>query len=221
MRRVVITGIGLVTPLAANAPASWERLLAGKSGANKVEHVKVDDLPCRIACVVPRVDGRGGGAGDPHAFDPDKVMSAKDRRRIEDFILYAIAASDEAVKDSGWQPESDEDKNRTGVLIGSGIGGIEAIGNTALQLERDGPRKISPFFIPSALINLASGQVSIRHGFRGPNHAVVTACATGAHAIGDASRLIQYGDADVMVAGGAEATVGRLAMAGFCALRAM
>ena len=221
MRRVVITGIGLVTPLAANAPATWERLLAAKSGANRVEHVKVDDLPCRIACVVPRVDGRGGGAGDPHAFDPDKVMSAKEQRRIEDFILYAIAASDEAVKDSGWQPEADEDKNRTGVLIGSGIGGIEAIGNTALQLERDGPRKISPFFIPSALINLASGQVSIRHGFRGPNHAVVTACATGAHAIGDASRLIMYGDADVMVAGGAEATVGRLAMAGFCALRAM
>ncbi|MEZ5956998.1 MAG: beta-ketoacyl-ACP synthase II [Hyphomonadaceae bacterium] len=221
MRRVVITGIGLVTPLAANAPATWERLVAGKSGANKVEHVKVDDLPCRIACVVPRVDGRGGGSGDPHAFDPDKVMSAKEQRRIEDFILYAIAASDEAVADSGWKPEADEDKNRTGVLIGSGIGGIEAIGNTALQLERDGPRKISPFFIPSALINLASGQVSIRHGFRGPNHAVVTACATGAHAIGDASRLIAYGDADVMVAGGAEATVGRLAMAGFCALRAM
>ena len=221
MRRVVITGIGLITPLAANAPATWDRLVAGKSGANKVEHVKVDDLPCQIACVVPRVDGRGGGAGDPHAFDPDKVMSAKEQRRIEDFILYAIAAADEAVADSGWKPEADEDKNRTGVLIGSGIGGIEAIGNTALQLERDGPRKISPFFIPSALINLASGQVSIRHGFRGPNHAVVTACATGAHAIGDASRLIQYGDADVMVAGGAEATVGRLAMAGFCALRAM
>jgi 3-oxoacyl-[acyl-carrier-protein] synthase II len=221
MRRVVITGIGLITPLAANAPATWERLLAGKSGANKVEHVKVDDLPCRIACVVPRVDGRGGGADDLHAFDPDKVMSAKEQRRIEDFILYAIAAADEAVADSGWKPEADEDKNRTGVLIGSGIGGIEAIGNTALQLERDGPRKISPFFIPSALINLASGQVSIRHGFRGPNHAVVTACATGAHAIGDASRLIMYGDADVMVAGGAEATVGRLAMAGFCALRAM
>jgi len=221
MRRVVITGIGLVTPLAANAPATWERLITAKSGANKVEHVKVDDLPCQIACIVPRVDGRGGGAGDEHAFDPDKVMSAKDRRRIEDFILYAIAASDEAVRDSGWQPESDEDKNRTGVLIGSGIGGIEAIGNTAIQLEKDGPRKISPFFIPSALINLASGQVSIRHGFRGPNHAVVTACATGAHAIGDASRLIQYGDADVMLAGGAEATVSRLALAGFCALRAM
>ncbi|MCX7358115.1 MAG: beta-ketoacyl-ACP synthase II [Alphaproteobacteria bacterium] len=221
MRRVVITGIGLITPLAANAPATWERLIAGKSGAHKVEHVKVDDLPCQIACVVPRVDGRGGGVGDPHAFDPDKVMSAKEQRRIEDFILYAIGAADEAVADSGWKPEADEDKNRTGVLIGSGIGGIEAIGNTALQLERDGPRKISPFFIPSALINLASGQVSIRHGFRGPNHAVVTACATGAHAIGDASRLIMYGDADVMVAGGAEATVGRLAMAGFCALRAM
>ncbi len=221
MRRVVITGIGLITPLAANTPATWERLLAAKSGANKVEHVKVDDLPCQIACVVPRVDGRGGGAGDPHAFDPDKVMSAKEQRRIEDFILYAMAAADEAVADSGWKPEADEDKNRTGVLIGSGIGGIEAIGNTALQLEKDGPRKISPFFIPSALINLASGQVSIRHGFRGPNHAVVTACATGAHAIGDASRLIQYGDADVMVAGGAEATIGRLSMAGFCALRAM
>lgn len=221
MRRVVITGVGLITPLAANALATWERLITGKSGANRVEHVNVADLPCQIACVVPRIDGRGGGAGDPHAFDPDKVMSAKEQRRIEDFILYAIAAADEAVADSGWKPESDEDKNRTGVLIGSGIGGIEAIGNTAIQLERDGPRKISPFFIPSSLINLASGQVSIRHGFRGPNHAVVTACATGAHAIGDASRLIKYGDADVMIAGGAEATVGRLAMAGFCALRAM
>jgi 3-oxoacyl-[acyl-carrier-protein] synthase II len=221
MRRVVITGIGLVTPLANGREATWERLIAGKSGANRVEHVKVDDLPCQIACVVPRVDGRGGGAGDPHAFDPDKTMSAKEQRRIEDFILYAIAAADEAVADSGWKPEADEDKNRTGVLIGSGIGGIDTIGATAIQLERDGPRKISPFFIPSALINLASGQVSIRHGFRGPNHAVVTACATGAHAIGDASRLIMFGDADVMLAGGAEATVGRLAMAGFCALRAM
>ena len=221
MRRVVITGIGLVTPLAANREATWERLLAGQSGAKKVEHVKVDDLPCRIACIVPRVDGRGNGAGDPHAFDPDKTMSAKEQRRIEDFILYAIVAADEAVADSGWKPEADEDKNRTGVLIGSGIGGIDTIGATAIQLERDGPRKISPFFIPSSLINLAAGQVSIRHGFRGPNHAVVTACATGAHAVGDASRLIMFGDADVMVAGGAEAAVGRLAMAGFCALRAM
>jgi 3-oxoacyl-[acyl-carrier-protein] synthase II len=221
MRRVVITGIGLVTPLASGREASWERLVAGCSGAGPIEHFKVDDLPCRVAAGVPRADGRCGGAGDAHAFDPDKVMSAKEQRRIEDFILYAIAAADEAVADSGWQPEDDEAKNRTGVLIGSGIGGLEAIGDNALILEKDGPRKISPFFIPSALINLASGQVSIRHGFRGPNHAVVTACATGAHALGDAARLIKYGDADVMVAGGAEASVCRLAMAGFCALRAL
>lgn len=221
MRRVVITGMGLVTPLAASREATWERLLAGKSGLNKIDHFKVDDLPCRIAGVVPRVDGRGGGGGDAHAFDADKVMSQKEQRRIEDFILFAIAAADEAVADSGWKPESDDDKNRTGVLIGSGIGGIEAIGNNALILEKDGPRKISPFFIPSALINLASGQVSIRHGFRGPNHSVVTACATGAHAVGDAARLIVHGDADVMVAGGAEAAVCRLAMAGFSALRAL
>jgi len=221
MRRVVITGIGLITPLAANAGATWERLIAGKSGAGAIEHFKVDDLPCRVACVVPRVDGRGGGSGDAHAFDADTVMSPKEQRRIEDFILYAIAAADEAVADSGWKAESDEDKNRSGVLIGSGIGGIEAIGNNALLLEKDGPRKISPFFIPSALINLASGQVSIRHGFRGPNHSVVTACATGAHAVGDAARLIVHGDAEVMVAGGAEAAVCRLAMAGFCALRAL
>ncbi|HEX8900145.1 beta-ketoacyl-ACP synthase II [Vitreimonas sp.] len=221
MRRVVITGIGLVTPLAANAPATWERLIAGKSGANKIEHFKVDDLTCRIACMVPRTDGRAGGAGDPHAFNPDNTLSQKEQRRIEDFILYAIAAADEAVVDSGWKPDDDEAKNRTGVLIGSGIGGLDAIGNNALILEKDGPRKISPFFIPSALINLASGQVSIRHGFRGPNHSVVTACATGAHAVGDAARLIVHGDADVMIAGGAEAAVCRLAMAGFCALRAL
>jgi 3-oxoacyl-[acyl-carrier-protein] synthase II len=221
MRRVVITGIGLTTPLAANAPATWERLIAGKSGASRIEHFKVDDLPCQIACVVPRTDGRAGGAGDAHAFNPDTVMSAKEQRRIEDFILYAMAAADEAVADSGWKPESDEDRETTGVLIGSGIGGLDAIAKNALILEKDGPRKISPFFIPSALINLASGQVSIKHGFRGPNHAVVTACATGAHAIGDAARLIVHGDADVMVAGGAEASVNRLAMAGFCALRAM
>ena len=221
MRRVVITGIGLITPLAANREATWERLVAGKSGANRIEHFKVDDLPARVACVVPRTDGRGGGAGDPHAFDADKTLSPKEQRRIEDFILFAIAAADEAVADSGWKPQDDEARNRTGVLIGSGIGGLDAIGNNALILDKDGPRKISPFFIPSALINLASGQVSIRHGFRGPNHAVVTACATGAHAIGDAARLIVRGDADVMLAGGAEAAVCRLAMAGFCALRAL
>jgi 3-oxoacyl-[acyl-carrier-protein] synthase II len=221
MRRVVITGIGLVTPLAGNAGATWERLLAGKSGADKIEHFKVDDLPCRIGCFVPRVDGRGGGAGDPHAFDPDKTLSPKEQNRIDDFILYGIAAADEAVADSGWKPETDEEKNRSGVLIGSGIGGINAIANNALLLEEKGPRKLSPFFIPSALINLASGHVSIRHGFRGPNHSVVTACATGAHAVGDAARLIVHGDADVMIAGGAEAAICRLGLAGFCALRAV
>lgn len=221
MRRVVITGIGLVTPLAANREASWERLIAGKSGAKKIEHYKTDDLTCRIGCLVPRVDGRYGGEGDPHAFDPDKTLSPKEQRRIDDFILYAIAAADEAVADSGWKPEAREDQERTGVLIGSGIGGINAISENALLLERAGPRKLSPFFIPSALINLASGHVSIKHGFKGPNHSVVTACATGAHAIGDASRLIQHGDAEVMVAGGTEAAICRLGMAGFCALRAV
>ena len=221
MRRVVITGIGLVTPLAGNASATWERLLAGKSGADKIEHFKVDDLPCRIGCFVPRADGRGGGAGDPHAFDASKTLSAKEQSRVDDFILYGIAAADEAVADSGYVAETDEQKNRAGVLIGSGIGGLNAIEANALLLQEKGPRRLSPFFIPSALINLASGQVSIRHGFRGPNHSVVTACATGAHAVGDAARLIIHGDADVMIAGGAEAAICRLGLAGFCALRAV
>ncbi len=221
MRRVVITGIGLVTPLAANAPATWERLLAGRSGANRLEHFKVDDLPCKIGCLVPRVDGRGGGAGDPHAFDPDKAMSPKEQRRVDDFILYGMAAADEALADSGFKAETPEAQHRAGVLIGSGIGGLSAIADNALLLEREGPRKISPFFIPSALINLVSGHVSIRYGLKGPNHAVVTACATGAHAIGDAARLIVHGDADVMVAGGTEAAICRLGMAGFCASRAL
>ena len=221
MRRVVVTGIGLVTPLAGDRETSWERLIAGRSGANRLEHFKVDDLPCRIGCLVPRADGRGGGAGDPAAFDPDKTVSPKEQRRIDDFILYAIAASVEAVADSGWAPQDEEGRARTGVMIGSGIGGLNSIANTALQLEKDGPRKISPFFIPGALINLASGHVSIRYGFKGPNHSVVTACATGAHAIGDAARLIVRGDADVMVAGGAEAAICRLGMAGFAAMRAV
>ena len=168
------------------------------------------------------MDGRGGGGPDvPGSFDPDQVMSAKDRRRVDDFILYAMAAADEAVKDSGWTPEDDEDRERTGVLIGSGIGGLATIADTALELDEKGPRRVSPFFIPSSLINLASGQVSIRYGFKGPNHSVVTACATGAHAIGDATRLIKYGDADVMIAGGAEAVICPLAIAGFVACRAM
>jgi 3-oxoacyl-[acyl-carrier-protein] synthase II len=221
MRRVVVTGIGLVTPLAAGREATWQRLLEGRSGANVIEHFKVDDLPCRIACLVPRVDGRGGGAGDAHAFDPDKAMSAKEQRRVDDFILFAMGAADEAIADSDFPRETDEQKNRAGVLIGSGIGGLNVIADNTLLLEREGPRKISPFFIPSALINLAAGQVSIRYGLRGPNHAVVTACATGAHAIGDAARLIKNGDADIMVTGGAEAAVCRIGMAGFAASRAL
>ncbi len=220
-RRVVITGIGLVTPLAGNANATWERLLAGKSGANVIEHLKVDDLPCKIGCLVPRVDGRGGGAGDPHAFNPDSVMSPKEQRRVDDLIIYGMAAANEAIADSGYVADTEEKKVRAGVLMGSGIGGLGSIEANAILLEKEGPRKISPFFIPGALINLISGQISIRHGLKGPNHAVVTACATGAHAIGDASRLIQHGDADVMVAGGAEAAIVRLGMAGFCALRAL
>jgi 3-oxoacyl-[acyl-carrier-protein] synthase II len=221
MRRVVITGIGLVTPLAAGREATWERLIAGRSGANRIEHIKVDDLPCKVACIVPRKDGRGGGAGDPHAFDPDIAMSPKEQRRVDDFIIVGIAAAEEAIADSGYKPETEEQKYRAGVLIGSGIGGLNTIEANSLLLEREGPRKISPFFIPGALINLVSGQVSIRHGLKGPNHAVVTACATGAHAVGDAARLIMFGDADVMVAGGAEASICRIGMAGFCAARAM
>ncbi|MEL6829629.1 MAG: beta-ketoacyl-ACP synthase II [Pseudomonadota bacterium] len=222
MRRVVITGIGIVSPLAASREASWERLLQGQSGAGRIDAFEPDNVPCKIAFQVPWKSGRGGGSeDDPHAFDPDDVMSAKERRRIDEFILYAIAAADEAVEDSGWKPETDEDQERTGVLIGSGIGGLQSIYETSITLHEQGARRVSPFFIPSALINLASGQVSIKHGFKGPNHSVVTACATGAHAIGDSARLIQYGDADVMVAGGSEAVICELAIAGFCAAKAM
>jgi 3-oxoacyl-[acyl-carrier-protein] synthase II len=220
-RRVVITGIGIVSPLAHGREATWERLIDGKSGAGRIDVFDPSDMPCKIAFQVPWVSGRGGGAGDPHAFDSEKFVSAKELRRIDEFILYAIAAAEEAVEDSGWRPEDAEGQERTGVMIGSGIGGLESIYETAITLHEHGPRKVSPFFIPSALINLASGQVSIRHGFKGPNHAVVTACATGAHAIGDSARLITYGDADVMLAGGAEAVIGRLGIAGFCAAKAM
>ncbi|MCU0730194.1 MAG: beta-ketoacyl-ACP synthase II [Hyphomonas sp.] len=220
-RRVVITGIGIVSPLAMGREATWERLIAGKSGAGPIDNFDASDLPCKIAFQVPYTSGRGGGAGDPHAFDPEKFMSAKERRRTDEFVVYAIAAADEALEDAGWKPEAVEDQERTGVLIGSGIGGLETIYETAIILHEQGPRKVSPFFIPASLINLASGQVSIRHGLKGPNHSVVTACATGAHAIGDSARLIQYGDADVMVAGGAEAVIGKLGIAGFCAAKAM
>jgi 3-oxoacyl-[acyl-carrier-protein] synthase II len=222
MRRVVVTGIGLLTPLGQGRELSWKRILAGQSGAGRITAFDPTDYACQIACEVPRVDGRGGGGADVEgSFDPDQTMSPKDQRRVDDFILYAVAAADEAVKDSGWLPEDAESRQRTGVILGSGIGGLNTIAETAIELNEKGPRRVSPFFIPSALINLASGHVSIRYGFQGPNHSVVTACATGAHAIGDALRMIRYGDADVMVAGGAEAAVCKIGIAGFIACRAL
>ena len=222
MRRVVVTGIGLLTPLGQGVDVSWKAILAGKSGAGRITTFDPEGYACQVACEVPRVDGRGGGGADVEgSFDPDQTMPPKDQRRVDDFILYAMAAADEAVKDSGWKPQSEEDFERTGVIIGSGIGGLATIEKTSVELAEKGPRRVSPFFIPSALINLASGQVSIRYGFKGPNHSVVTACATGAHAVGDAARLIKYGDADVMIAGGAEAAICPVGIAGFIACRAM
>ena len=222
MRRVVVTGLGLLTPLGQGVEVSWKNILAGKSGANRISAFDPTDYACKVACEVPRVDGRGGGGPDVEgAFNPDLTMSPRDQKRVDNFILYGVAAADEAVKDSGWVPETEEDKYRTGVIMGSGIGGLSTIADTALELEAKGPRKVSPFFISSALINLISGQVSIRYGFKGPNHSVVTACATGAHAIGDAARMIKYGDADVMIAGGAEAAICKVGIAGFIACRAM
>ena len=214
MRRVVVTGLGLVTPLGNGVKTNWERLLASQSGIRRIDTFEVSDLPAQIAGMVPR----GTGAGE---LDLDAVASAKDRRRMDDFIVYGLAAAMEAVEDSGWKPQDAEGQERTGVMIGSGIGGLPNIADGALTLEKSGPRRISPFFIPAALINLVSGHVSIRYGFKGPNHAVVTACATGAHAIGDAARIIQFDDADVMIAGGAEAAVHRLGMAGFAAAKAL
>ena len=212
----------MVTPLAWGVEPSWQAILAGKSGAGRITAFDPEGYACQVACEVPRIDGRGGGGPDcAHAFDPDQVMSAKDQRRVNDFILYAVAAADEAVRDSGWSPTTEEDRERTGVNIGAGIGGLSTIADTAIEMHLKGPRRVSPFFITAALINLASGQVSIRHGFKGPNHSVVTACATGAHSVGDAMRFIQHGDADVMVAGGAEATVCPIGIAGFVACRAL
>lgn len=224
MRRVVVTGIGLVTPLGCGAKHVWQQLLDGQSGASQVEHFETDDLACKIAAMVPRVDGHGGGGADvAGSFDPDAVLPPRDRKRIDDFILYSIAASDEAIADSGWKPGEDdlEAQERTGVLFGSGIGGLQTTYEASLLLNERGPRRLSPFVIPGMLINLAAGQISIRNGFKGPNHSVVTACATGAHAIGDAARLIERGDADVMVAGGGEAAICRLGIASFIACRAM
>jgi len=215
MRRVVVTGLGLVTPLGCGVAHNWQRLLAGESGIRAIDGFDVSDLPAKVAGTVPAGPGAEGG------FDPDEWVEPKEQRKIDRFILLGITAADQAVRDAGWLPTGDEDRNRTGVMIGSGIGGLMTIYEASLLLQERGPRRISPFFIPSALINLISGQVSIRFGFRGPNHSVVTACATGAHAIGDAARLIALDDADVMVAGGAEAAVCRLGIAGFAASRAL
>ena len=222
MRRVVVTGLGMVSPLAWGVEPTWAAILAGKSGGGRITAFDPTDYACQVACEVPRVDGRGGGGPDvPYSFDPDQAMSPKDQRRVDDFILYGVAAAEEAVRDSGWVPATEDDRCRTGVNIGSGVGGLSTIADTAVELHEKGPRKVSPFFIPASLINLVSGQVSIRHGFKGPNHSVVTACATGAHAVGDAMRFIQHGDADVMIAGGAEAAICKLGIAGFIACRAM
>ena len=222
MRRVVVTGLGLLTPLGQGVEITWKNILAGKSGAGRITTFDPEEYGCQIAFEVPRVDGRGGGGPDIEgSFNPDLTMAPKDQRKVDDFILYAMAAADEAVRDAGLTEVDEETALRTGVIIGSGIGGLARIAENALELRDKGPRRISPFFIPSALINLASGQVSIRYGFKGPNHSVVTACATGAHAIGDGARLIKYGDADIMIAGGAEAAICPLGIAGFIACRAM
>lgn len=215
MRRVVVTGMGMVSPLGCGVAPSWARLINGESGISALDSPDFADLPARLAGQIKVGDAADG------LFDPDLVMPPKDQRKIDRFILFGVAAGQEAIEDSGWKPSGEEDQNRTGILIGSGIGGLQAIADTAVLLKERGPRRVSPFFIPSALINLVSGQLSIKYGFRGPNHAVVTACATGAHAIGDAARLIQYDDADVMVAGGSEAAVCRIGMAGFAAARAL
>lgn len=221
MRRVVVTGLGIVSPLGCGVEPVWKRLLSGQSGIKPIEHFDASDLASRIAGIVPRKDGRGGGADDPHAFDPDATMAPREQKRIDEFILYGIAAADQAIAHSGWTARSDEEAERAGVMIGSGTGGLSTIYETSVLLKERGPRKISPFVIPGIIINLISGQVSIRHGLKGPNHSVVTACSTGAHAIGDAARMIKYGDADMMVAGGAEAAICRLGVASFVAARAM
>jgi 3-oxoacyl-[acyl-carrier-protein] synthase II len=215
MRRVVVTGLGLVTPLACGVEATWKRLLAGQSGIKRVEKIEVSDLACKIAGQVPR------GAGAEGSFNPDDWMEPKEQRKVDDFIIFAMSAATQALNDADWHPREYDDQIVSGVLIGSGIGGVEGIAETALILRDRGPRRVSPFFIPGRLINLASGYVSITHSLKGPNHAVVTACSTGSHAIGDAGRLIALGDADVMVAGGTESPVNRISIAGFAACRAL
>ena len=215
MRRVVVTGLGMVSPLGCGVEATWQRLLEGHNAAARVTDFEVEDIAAKIACQIPRGDGSDG------TFNPDDWMEPKEQRKVDDFIIYAMAAATQALNDADWHPDNDEDQYRTGTLIGSGIGGLQGIAETALLLEERGPRRVSPFFIPGRLINLASGQVSIQHKLKGPNHSVVTACSTGAHAIGDAARLIMLGDADVMVAGGTESPVCRISLAGFAACKAL
>jgi 3-oxoacyl-[acyl-carrier-protein] synthase II len=215
MRRVVVTGLGMVSPLADGVEATWERLLAGDSGAGMIKKFDTSNVVTKYACEVPLGDGTNG------TFNGDAYLEPKEQRKIDDFILFGMAAAQQAVQDSGWMPQADADRERTGVMIGSGIGGLQTIAETAVLIDKRGPRRVSPFFIPGALINLVSGQVSIKYGFKGPNHAVVTACSTGAHAIGDASRLIMFGDADVMVAGGAESSICEIGIAGFNACKAL
>lgn len=215
MRRVVVTGLGMVTPLASGVEETWSRILDGQSGAGPITRFDASNVTTKYACEVPHGDGSDG------TFNPDDWMAPKERRKVDDFILYGIAAADMAVQDSGWMPEGVDDLERTGVLVGSGIGGLNSIAETAVLIKERGPRRVSPFFIPGALINLISGQISIKYGFKGPNHAVVTACSTGAHAIGDAARLIMTDDADVMVAGGAEAAISEIGIAGFNACKAL
>ncbi len=215
MRRVVITGLGMVSPLACGVEETWKRLLEGRSGAKRVESFDVSDIACQIACMVPRGDGTDG------TFNPDQWMEPQEQRKVDDYIIFAVAAATQALNDADWHPKSYEDQCASGVLIGSGIGGLGGIYETSILLKEKGPRRVSPFFIPGRLINLCSGYVSIMHGLKGPNHSVVTACSTGAHAVGDAGRLIALGDADVMVAGGAESAVNRIGLAGFAACRAL
>ena len=215
MRRVVITGMGMVTPLGCGVETTWQRLIKGESGAKAIDTFDVSDVPCKIACTIPRGDGSGG------TFNADQWMEPKEQRKVDLFILYGMSAARQALDDAGWHPKTHEEQTSTGVLIGSGIGGIEGIAETAIILKERGARRVSPFFIPGRIINLASGYVSIEFGLKGPNHAVVTACSTGAHAIGDAARMVALGDADVMVAGGTESPVNRISLVGFAALRAL
>ena len=218
MRRVVVTGLGMVSPLGVGVDHNWKEITNGKSGIKKIEHFDVSDITSRIAGIIPRSEDESPTNG---AYNADVFMEPKEQRKVDEFIVYGMAAAQEAIADSGWEPSNDEDFNRTGVLIGSGIGGLDEIYKTSTLMNERGPRRISPFFVPAALINLVSGHVSIKYGYKGPNHSVVTACATGTHAIGDAARLIALDDADVMIAGGAEGAVCRLGVAGFAATRAL